>query len=416
MAEHAGGPDDDRPHDRIDEGTPSPLVEPRRPPDPLDRVWRHPSELPAPVPVRPRVPLPAFVVPLLSGAFGALAAVGILAAVGWLDLRDPPRAETAPLGTRTTSGGDQSFSSLAADVAPSLVAVSVTTPAGTRRGSGVCIRHGGEVITSAATVDGAMTVSVVDANGTEHPAFVRGRDPESGLALLAVDADLPAARVSTEAAVPGDSIFAVGAPSARAGAPWVSHGVVTTVDAVVARGERAIVGVLETDASSTAATAGGVLLDTSGGVLGILVEPAEGHAGALAVPVATAAEIAAQLRAKGTAAHAWLGLGARDDADGPVVTAVASGGPAARAGIRPGDRVVEVDGRDVSTMLEVLEGVRAHAPGDTLHVELVRDGDMVRLDVTLGAKPTDGGAARDDGASVTTTAASDQADEGDEDG
>jgi putative serine protease PepD len=412
MAEHADAPDDDRPHDRIEEDASSTEVEPRRPPHPLDRIWRHPSELPAPQPVRPRVPLPTFVVPLLSGAFGALAAVGILAAVGWLDLRDAPRNEAAPLGTRTTSGGDQPFASLAADVAPSLVAVTVTTPSGTRRASGVCIRHGGEVITSATALGDATTARVIDADGIEHPALVRGRDPESGLALLAVDADLPAARVSGDGATPGDSIFAVGAPSTRARAPWVSHGVVTTVDAVVARGERAIVGVIETDASSTAATAGGVLLDASGGVLGILVEPAEGHAGALAVPVSTAAEIAAQLRAKGTATHAWLGLGARDDADGPIVTAVVSGGPAAGAGIRAGDRIVEVDGHDVSTMLEVLESVRAHAPGDRLHVELLRDGDMVRLDVTLGAKPTDAGAARDDGATDgATTVTTDPDDE-----
>jgi S1-C subfamily serine protease len=403
MVEHAGGAGDDGPHDRTDDDAPAADADARRvrPPDPLDRVWRHPSELPAPVPVRPRVALPTFAVPLMSGMFGALIAVGLLGAVGWLDLDDETPTEVAPIGTRSTAADERPFASFAADVTPSLVAVSVATPAGSRRGSGVCIRHGGEVLTSAATIGDATEVTVVASDGSEHSATVRGRDLESGLALLSVDVDLPAARISTEVPAPGDSIYAVGAAAAGAKGPWVSHGVVTTVDAVVARDERAIVGVIETDASATVATAGGALVDASGGVLGILIDPADGHAGALAVPVATAAEIAAQIRAKGTAAHAWLGLGAHDDPGGPIVTKVVDGGPAQAAGVRAGDRVVEVVGREVSTMLEVLEAVRAHAPGDRFPIVLLRDGAMQRLVVVLGSKPTEPAEARDDGASGT---------------
>ena len=105
-----------------------------------------------------------------AGAVGALLTVGILAAAGVFDQQSSPGSSTAAGSPQPTDN----IAEVAARVAPAIVAVRVTTKDGTRTGSGVCIRHGGQVFTSYRLVAGSQSVAIVTAHGTSRVARVVG--------------------------------------------------------------------------------------------------------------------------------------------------------------------------------------------------------------------------------------------------
>src|SRR5262249_53465273 len=127
------------------------------PPHPLDRVWLHPSELPAhTVPPRARRPVrqvSSMLVPALAGAVGAPVAVAVLALTGTLDRSPSPSAASG--STPATGAPASQVVANAATIGLSMVAVSARDTDGARRGSGVCVRHGTEVLTSARLIGNA---------------------------------------------------------------------------------------------------------------------------------------------------------------------------------------------------------------------------------------------------------------------
>jgi len=324
---------------------------------------------------------------VLAGVTGSLATVGLLAAIGALDRDDGSGAVAAGTGVTSAVSTNGNATQLAADTADSLVVVRVASTGGTRTGTGVCVGQSGSVLTSAVLVDDAETVVVIASDGRESTATVRGRDPVSDLVLLDLEADLSIASIAIETPTPGDDVYAVGAPTAGHSAPWVSHGVVASLDATTTRANgTSLTGLIETDAAASEGAAGGVLLDHDGDVVGIVVWPASGRAGALAVPIDVALEVAHELSRTGWVERAWIGINGVDRDDGVEVTKVIADGPAARAGVRIGDVVTALGERDVTQMAELLTVVRRHDPGEELTITVRRDDDMQTLAVTLGTK------------------------------
>ncbi len=388
-----GGPGDDEPDPTLG-----------GPPHPMDRIWRHPSELPAlsepssrpgarPAPTVLR----SLLTPLGAGAIGALLTVAVLAAAG---VFDKSGATSTPNRSTGTGRAAEAIATVARRVAPAIVAVRVVGKKGSAAGSGVCIRHAGQVLTSNRLVANASHIEVVTSDGTVRTAHVIGRDPASDLALLTVDGELAAADLAAPHTLRiGDPVYAVGAGSS--GTPWVSAGIVSSLDARVASDGTTMTGLVETNALTESAVAGGALLDSQGRVAGILMTPVSGHPATVAVPILLASQVADRLRADGYVDHGWLGVAGRVTAHGQVViTALAVGGPSERAGIQVGDIVVNADSQPIATMDDLMAAARGHWPGDRIHLVVTRNRRDLTVSVRLAGMP------RAPAASTTTVAIS----------
>jgi S1-C subfamily serine protease len=263
----------------------------------------------------------------------------------------------------------------ASRVGVSLIAVTVRDATGTRRGSGVCVRHGGQVLTSARLLGSATKATVQTTSGQRFTARVLARDKTTDLALLAVDSgyDLPAADLATRAALSGTQVWIVGAPTPGTTALWMSSGMLSSTSSIAwTQNGPDTGGLLETDAIANDAAQGGALIDRSGSVVGIVLGRVGTSNTTYAVPIGTAVVVADQLRANGKAAHGSAGLVGTDSDFGPTVVKVDAGGPAARAGMRQGDVVLSVDGLAVESMSDLLAIVRSHQPGDKLRFAVER--------------------------------------------
>jgi serine protease Do len=250
----------------------------------------------------------------------------------------------------------------------------------------VCIRHGGEVLSSARLVGNATTVEIITSDGRSHDARVVGVDHTTDLVLLAFDANVPAARLATDAAAPRAPVWIVGATAPDSSEPWMSAGIVSSVDAIsTSESGPTMNGLLETDAAIGTQTRGGALVDAAGAVTGIVLGPIDGGETTYAVPIRLAIAIAEQLHTSGVARHGSMGMEGSDSSRGPMVVNVAPNGPAALAGVRKGDVVVSLDGRLVDSMGAVLAVVRGGDPGETIELELRRGTRELRFQVRLAS-------------------------------
>jgi putative serine protease PepD len=389
-----GDSHDDAPFDDHDEGTDDEGAAPRgAPPDPMDRLWLHPTELPIGPPPAASAPAPArgarrrvgaVLIPVLAGVAGALVAVLVLALTGALD-RGPESTPSSGAAVPPATGLASTASDAAARLGASIVAVAARDSKGSREGSGVSVRHGGEVVTAAHVVGDAKTVDVITPDGQRHRATVKGRDPVTDLALLTLDADVPAAQLSDTAPTAGDSVWVVGAAAPGTKSTWLSDGTLVTTDALVVNSPGPSVGgLLETDAASSDITNGGALVDDQGQVTGIVLGRLD-EGTTYAVPIATVVGVAEQLHSNGQAEHGWLGVTGTDKPAGAAVATVVKESPAARAGVRAGDIVDRFDGRAVESTDDLMAMVRSVDPGQSVVMELSRGQSMVKVRVTLAA-------------------------------
>jgi S1-C subfamily serine protease len=377
--------DDEHP----DEGEPideHPDEEPDRPrgspPDPLDRLWRHPTELPVATPVPARRSVSGWAIAIAAGAAGAVITVVALAAAGSFDDSSTPAAQT-PFGSNQ-GARRVAAAEIAADVGESVVSVVAHTSQGVRRGSGVCVRHEGDILTSASLIGDATRVDVTTSEGTTASARITGRDTTTDLALLSIESGVSAADLADDDLFAGSSVWIVAAPAVGSSSPWMSGGMVATADALVARvAGPTTAGLVETDAVANDAAVGGALVDPSGAVAGIVLGPIDNSRTTFAVPIAMAVGVADDIRRNGAASHGSLGVEGVDGPGGPTVTQLRPDGAAADAGIRTGDVFTHVDNHRVMSMAEVMAIVRGYQPGDGVVVELLRGDQALEMEVEL---------------------------------
>jgi S1-C subfamily serine protease len=301
-------------------------------------------------------------------------------------------------------------------------------------GSGFVISEDGEIATNAHVVTDAeaggggdisaadeVYVEFVDRN--QVPAEVVGFDPFVDVALLKID---PQGLDLTSVELGSSADAEVGQPVAAIGSPFgeeqsLSVGVVSATDrSIESLTDFTIDGALQTDASINPGNSGGPLLDAEGRVLGInqQIRTASGadEGVGFAVPVDAVRRSIDQLRDDGEAEYAFLGvttqalypqLAERLDLDvptGALVARVVPGGPADEAGIEAadeelrfqgqqvtagGDVIVAVDGQDVVEESDLAEAIAEHSPGDTVVLEVLRDGETDEVELELGERPAE---------------------------
>ncbi|HEY0957984.1 MAG TPA: Do family serine endopeptidase [Novosphingobium sp.] len=282
-------------------------------------------------------------------------------------------------------------------------------------GSGFIVSADGYVVTNnhVITADGqgeVESITVTMPDGTEYPAKLVGRDAASDLAVLKVSAGKPLPFVKfgdSRTARVGDWVLAIGNPFGLGGT--VTSGIISAVYRNTGSGS-AYDRYLQTDASINRGNSGGPMFDMKGQVIGInnaIFSPTGGSVGiGFAIPAEIAAPIVERLKTGQTIERGYLGVRIQalneDLADslgiahnrGEFIQAVEPGQAAAAAGLRAGDVVVRVDGKEVTrdqTLSYIVANVQ---PGKRIPIELIRNGKRMTVTATVGKRPSEEELAR----------------------
>ena len=272
-------------------------------------------------------------------------------------------------------------------------------------GSGVIISSDGYILTCAHVVDGASTITVTIGD-KDYTATLVGEDTTSDIAVIKIDADglTPATVGNSDSLKVGQSVMAVGNPLGELGGT-VTGGMISALNrSVTIQGSSSVntMSLIQMDASVSPGNSGGGLFNMNGELVGIVnakssSSDAEGLG--FAIPINDAIKVAQELLENGyVTGRPYLGityLAVTDaqtasqlgvNAYGVYVVEVVKGGPAEKAGLQAGDRIVSVDGTEIASKDDLGTLMQKHAAGDTLSITIARDGQMQTVNVTLGEK------------------------------
>ncbi|MEK6242855.1 MAG: Do family serine endopeptidase [Pseudomonadota bacterium] len=269
-------------------------------------------------------------------------------------------------------------------------------------GSGVIVSPAGYILTNHHVVEAADEIEVALPDGKKLLAKVVGNDPETDLAVLRVEAkDLPTITFgSSDNLRVGDSVLAIGNP----------FGVGQTVTAgIVSALGRSGLGIntfenfIQTDAAINPGNSGGALIDARGNLVGINTAIFSRSGGSMgigfATPVSTAKVVLEQIIKNGTVTRGWIGVELQPitpalaesfklgTLEGAIINGVLNGGPADKAGAKPGDVLVSIDGKPIVDPQSVLNVVTGIAPGSSAQMKLKRKGQDMELAITIGRRP-----------------------------
>ncbi|WP_104201783.1 Do family serine endopeptidase [Billgrantia saliphila] len=269
-------------------------------------------------------------------------------------------------------------------------------------GSGVIVSEDGYVLTNHHVIDGADEIQVALRDGRETLAEVIGTDPESDLAVLRIELDdLPVIQIAdSEGVAVGDIAMAIGNP--------FGVGQTVTMGIISATG-RSHLGLsayedfIQTDAAINPGNSGGALINAEGALVGIntaIFSRSGGSQGVgFAIPTRLARTILDALVTQGRVIRGWLGIEAQEMTSdlaasfglqtprGVVISGVVPDGPADQAGLRPGDVLLEVDGRPILDARAAMSDIAAIQPGATLPLTVVRSGEKLTIDLEVGERP-----------------------------
>jgi len=272
--------------------------------------------------------------------------------------------------------------------------VSVSSRGGS--GSGIIARADGIIITNAHVVGELRTVEVRTADGRTFTGTVLGRDVLVDTAIVRISAtNLPVAPLGdSDRLEVGQTAVAIGNPLGLD--RTVTSGVVSAVNRDP-RGVGIAAGLIQTDAAINPGNSGGPLLDSSGRVIGINTAILAGTTGlGFAVPINVAIDVMQQILTTGRVRRAQLGVNTRDITpeisryfrlpieEGVVVTTVQRNSGAARAAIQVEDFIVGIDGEKVEDGNDLRRLLRAHKPGDTVNIQIVRGTERLTVRAQLG--------------------------------
>jgi serine protease DegS len=365
-------------------------------------------------------------------------AVAVIVAVffpGLLDRQQDPAARIEPVTAPPAAlGGPVSYAPGVARAAPAVVNITTTRLIGTPQpqtggpalqppdpqrffdhaphwpadreqaslGSGVIVTAAGHILTNHHVIEEAEAIAVVLANGDAHPAEIIGIDPDTDLAVLRIVAPaITAASIGhSRDLLVGDVVLAIGNP----------FGVGQTVtQGIVSATGRTELGInlfedfIQTDAAINPGNSGGALINAHGELVGIntaiFTRSGGSHGIGFAIPVDLALDVMNEIIEHGRVARGWLGIEVQamdqglaesfglDHARGVLIAGILKGGPAARAGLRPGDVIVRLEGQRVDNTRAALNIIARKRPGETIQIEAQRDGEPLTLEATVDQRP-----------------------------
>ena len=269
-------------------------------------------------------------------------------------------------------------------------------------GSGVIVSNTGYILTNHHVVEAADEIEVGLADGKKLLAKVIGNDPETDLAVLRVTSEnLPSISFgSSEALAVGDVVLAIGNPFGVG--QTVTSGIVSALGRT-GLGINTFENFIQTDAAINPGNSGGALIDAGGNLVGIntaIFTRTGSSAGiGFAIPVSTAKVVLDQIVKSGSVTRGWIGVEVQElspsqaesfklgSSRGALIAGVLRGGPADKAGVKPGDVLLEVQGKPVADPAGMLNLIAALEPGQSAKMKLKRHGQDVDATVTVGRRP-----------------------------
>jgi len=327
-----------------------------------------------------------------------------------------PNASSGQSASAAASAGSQDLSTaveaVAQKVLPSVVYISVRTVSPTAFGfgqvvqgvgSGVIFDPKGYILTNDHVVGDAQSITVVLSDGRKFQAQLIGRSPQNDIAVIKIDGtNLPVATLGDSDQLKiGQWVVAIGNALGLEGGPTVTVGIVSALNRTLSAqetGGTTMEHLIQTDAAINPGNSGGPLVDLNGNVIGIntaKIQSAEGIGFAIAINQAK--QIVQQLLS-GTP-QGYLGvavvtvtpaLAARYNLpvnQGVLIVDVSQGSPAAQSGLRPGDVVIQADGKNMTSASDLEQTIRSHKPGDKLTLTINRNGQQQTITATLGQAP-----------------------------
>ena len=272
-------------------------------------------------------------------------------------------------------------------------------------GSGVIVSPNGYILTNNHVVEGADDIEVVLNDTRRAKAKVIGTDPETDLAILKIELDkLPVIVLgSSDTLQVGDPVLAIGNPFG------VGQTVTSGIVSALGRNQLGIntfENFIQTDAAINPGNSGGALVDTQGRLLGINTAIYSRSGGSMgigfAIPVSTGKQVLESIVKDGQVTRGWIGVEPQDlspeiaeafgikpdavKAGGVILTGVLQNGPAAQAGILPGDVILEVAGKPVRTVTELLSAVAGLKPGTSAPLGVLRKDKKTDIAVVPGTR------------------------------
>lgn len=404
----------------------------------------HPDAVPATPTMSPSLSLPRFVLQCIIAGLALAFVISLFVPDAGQRLRTRmgwPSGDTSPSGVAPARSGmppaPVSYSDAVQRAAPSVVSIYVNKLVTERpilipnptvqrfsgitlgmprqrlqraQGSGVLVSPDGYVLTNHHVVASANDIQIVLWDGRVTPARVVGSDRDTDLAVLKVDgSNLPHMALAAESPPRvGDVALAIGNPFGLG--QTVTQGIVSGLarsQALLGGGENVqsfpAVDFIQTDAAINAGNSGGALVDAHGELIGIntfvfgrMSMDAEGIG--FAIPAATAREVLDQIIEHGMVLRGWIGAeyvdasqrtgGSEETAQGATLSAIYSNGPAAQAGLRPGDVLLKFNGSDILDPFDLRTREAALPPNTLVKVEGLRAGVPFETTLSLIQRPT----------------------------
>lgn len=389
-------PPDDEPDDAFGFQPPLP---------PEDRLWRHPSELgpggasqSLTIVERPKVATRVWVVGVAAALLGSAATLGVLVGMGAFDSTETPApVEVVPIQVPRETGADEL--AWAEPVLPAVTRVDAQTPNGGKSATAVVYRSDGHLLTTADAVEGATSIDVTFHDGAIERAEVVGIDSADDVAVLHVPRnDLPTATIGTATSLElGERAIVISSVADRPSAPTVGVGLISGLGQRVEESDGDVLhDMVQTNVRLEPDATGSPLVDSSGTVVGVVTRrgadarsDGEGGGAELEVRYATTIEwakrIADDLVSTGHVRQVWLGVRGANLTDnelaglgrgGAKLVSVADGSPAAVAGLQPGDIVLGIDARFVTSSSDLVVALRSHEPGDAVAISYRRGNEQ----------------------------------------
>ena len=359
---------------------------------------------------RPRRRFGLVLIAAVFGLFGGIIGTYIAQDANLLDLQSNDSSSqitSAPIVVSSDENEltESVIAKVAARLANSVVTISTTVEedfgGGRGVGTGVVLTSDGQILTNAHVVEDASEVVVRFAGETEpRVAKILASDLGNDLALLKIDATgLVAATFAKPGSVQiGDAVIAIGYALALDGGPTVTSGIVSALKRTIETDSGALNSLIQTDAAISSGNSGGPLVNLKGEVVGINTAVARGDSTSAAnnigfsISVDEVLIVVEQLRKQASGVvrddgFLGVGLAAREDGgQGAIITDVQADSPADKAGILIDDVVLAVDGEPIDGQAGLVAAIRDAEPGQTVKIEILRDGKRLTFEATLIAR------------------------------